>query len=242
MNKRAGDESVAPILGAIAPILGADVLAEALFGVSRRLVLGLFFSHPDESFHMRQIARLLGLGQGALTRELRRLAGAGILLREDRGHQIYYRVNHRCPIYAELQGLMLKTVGLADVLRASLAQVAERVVVAFVYGSVARGAAGVGSDVDVMVVGSVGFDEVVAALNPAQQTLGREINPTVYAPEEFRHKLAEGSHFLTSVLHDPKIFMIGGEHELERLAETRPTDGAPDQPTRDRRPAGSGGP
>jgi len=212
----------APNMGANAPILGATgettSLADALFGKTRRAVLGLLFGHPDEGFYMRQIARILNLGQGALLRELQRLAAAGILLREAQGRQVYYRANKACPIYTDLQGLLLKTVGLADVLRAALAALAERIEVAFVYGSMAKGNAKAVSDVDIMVIGEVTFAEVVAALNPVQDTLRREVNPSVYSAEELKLRARTGNPFLTTVLRDPKLFLIGGEDELGRLA------------------------
>ncbi len=226
MMEREGEKMMnAPNLGAIAPTLGATgcvaSLADALFGKTRRAVLGLLFGHPDEGFYMRQISRILNLGQGALQRELQRLVAAGILLRESHGRQVYYRANKACPIYDDLQGLVLKTAGLADVLRAALAALAERIEVAFVYGSLARGTARATSDVDVMVIGMVTFAEVVAALSPTQDRLRREVNPSVYPPDEARSKALSGSHFLTTVLHEPKLFLIGGDDDLERLV----TDG-----------------
>jgi predicted nucleotidyltransferase len=211
----------APILGANAPILGAvgeeTTLADALFGKTRRVVLGLLFGHPEEGFYMRQISRILNLGQGALLRELQRLTAAGILLREAHGRQVYYRANKACPIYTDLQGLLLKTVGLADVLRAALAPLAEKIEVAFVYGSMAKGTAQAGSDVDVMVIGAASFAEVVAALNATQDTLRREVNPSSYPPEEVRSKFLAGHHFLKAVLSEPKLFLIGDEDDFRRL-------------------------
>jgi len=214
-----------PNIGTNVPILGtmesATPLADALFGKTRRMVLGLLFSHPDEAFYTRQVARILRLGLGALLRELQRLVAAGILLREARGRQVYYRANKACPIYTDLQGLLLKTVGLADVLRTALAALRERIEVAFVYGSIAKGNAKAASDVDIMVIGKVTFAEVVAALNPVQDTLGREVNPSVYSAEELRLRIRTGNPFLATVLRDPKLFLIGDEDELGRLA----TDG-----------------
>jgi predicted nucleotidyltransferase len=217
-----------PKMGTTAPILGTELemvpLAEALFGRTRRAILGLLFSHPDESFYLRQMARLLGLGHGALQRELRGLAAAGILVRERNGQQILYRVNRFCPIYNDLSNLIAKTVGLADVLRAALAALGERIDLAFVYGSLAKGTSKAGSDVDIMVIGFASFSEIVAALSPLQDTLRREISPSVYPPAEFRRKIRDGSHFVTTVLGEPKIMLMGDEDELERLAKAGVAD------------------
>ena len=218
-------DTTVPILGTTVPNLRTaetpTSLADALFGKSRRLVLGLLMGHPDQSFYTRQIARTLHLGLGSLHRELQSLVEAGILLREAHGQQVYYRANTACPIYTDLRGLLIKTTGLGDVLRAALAGLAERIIVAFVYGSLAKGTANGTSDVDVMVIGTVTLGEVAVALNPVQDTLKREVNPSVYPPEEVRSKLQAGNHFLTTVLNEPKLFLIGGENDLERLVAQR---------------------
>jgi len=194
-------------------------MATALFGKARLSVLGLLYSHPDEAFYLREIIRRVGAGQGAVQRELARLTEVGILLRRVDGSQVYYQANKGCPIFNELRGLVIKTVGVIDVLRAGLADLAERTGVAFVYGSTAKGTAKADSDVDILVVGSVTFGEVASALARAQETLQREVNATVYPTAEFQEKLAQGHHFVSQVVREPKLFIIGGEHELEGLAK-----------------------
>jgi predicted nucleotidyltransferase len=194
-----------------------DSLASALLGKTRRAVLAVLFGHPDERFYVRQVVRLVNAGVGTVQRELKRLACAGILKRYQHGNQVYYQANADCPIYAELQGLIIKTVGVADVLRTALASITDRIDVAFVYGSIARSEQRRESDVDVLVIGAVAFGEVVTALGPAQEKLMREINPTVYPRDEFKTKLSEGNHFLRSVVKSPKVFLIGTEDGLRRL-------------------------
>lgn len=215
-------EMVAPDMGANAPDLGADGIdwgaAQALFGQVRLRVLSLLYVHPDESFHMREIARLTNSGQGAVQRELRNLSRAGILMRWQRGRQVYYQANRQNPIFTDLYHLLLKTSGVGDVLRSALADVRDRISAAFVYGSMVKGTAGAKSDVDVMVVGEIELRDLVTILAPVEQVLRREVNPSVYPPAEFRAKLAERSHFLTSVIRGPKVFIIGDEDELARLA------------------------
>jgi hypothetical protein len=116
---------------------------------------------------------------------------------------------------------MVKTTGVADVLRAALAPLAAEIWAAFIYGSVAKLVQRNGSDVDVMVVDEPTFGEVVSALGNAQETLAREVNPTVYSPTEFSSKLKGGHHFLTGVIGSEKLFLIGDEHELARLGAKR---------------------
>jgi predicted nucleotidyltransferase len=191
-------------------------LSAALFGQTRRAVLALLYGHPDEAYYLRQLARLGKLGLGSVQREVKRLAKAGILQRTVRGNQVYYQANPECPVFAELKGLMVKTAGAVDVLHEALSQLGDQIKVAFIYGSMARLQQMNGSDLDLMVVGAVSFGEVVAALNPAQGVVHREINPTVYSAAEFKSKLKARHHFLLSVLRNEKVFVVGDEHELLR--------------------------
>jgi len=200
-------------------IIKTDSLSATLFGKTRRAVLALLYSHVEESFYIRQIARTAGVGLGAVQRELKKLSEAGIIWRTVRGRQIYYQANPECPVYAELKSLVVKTVGVGDVLRAALVPLADRINVAFLFGSMVGGGERSSSDADVMVVGDITFAEVVSVLGRAQETVRREINPLVYPPEEFRFKLAADHHFLKQVLEGSKFFLIGDEYELAKLVE-----------------------
>ena len=202
-------------------VFASSQLSAALFGQTRRAILALLFGHPDQSYYLRQLVRSAGLGLGAAQREVKRLSEAGIIRRTVNGNQVFYQANPDCPIYGELKGLMVKTSGVADVLRAALVPLAGQIRVAFIYGSVAKLAQKSGSDVDVMVVGEPTFGEVVSAVGNAQETLAREVNPTVYSPTEFRSKLKAGHHFLTAVIGSEKLFLIGDERELARLGAKR---------------------
>lgn len=158
---------------------------------------------------MRELVRLAGVGQGAVQREVRRLSDAGILTETHIGNQVHYQANPNCPVFAELHGLILKTAGLADVLREALAPVCGDIDVAFVYGSRARGDAGAASDVDVFVVGDL--DEMVLhrALSRAEEKLGREINYTLMSRCEFGRRRKEKAGFVARVLDGEKIALVG---------------------------------
>ncbi len=197
-------------------------LSDLLFTDYRRRVLGLLLLHPERQSHVREIARLTGTTAGTLHKELSRLAQAGILRRTEQGKQVYYAANRDCPIFEELASILRKTSGLADVLREALAPVAEKLRVALVFGSVAKGTEQAGSDVDVLVVGDVGFADVVRLLHPAQPALGRETNPKVYGADEWRAKLRAGDPFARDVLAKPKIFLIGNDHDLAESAGHQP--------------------
>ena len=193
-------------------------LSSVLFGKTRQAVLALFYLHYDESFYLRQVVRAAGMGQGTVQRELKNLTDAGIIQKTRRGQMVYYQANQACPVFSELRSLVLKTAGLVDVLRNALKSLSKKTKVAFIFGSFASNSAKTGSDVDMMVIGSCAFGEVVDALGKAQEKLGREVNPSVYPADEFKKKVAAGHHFLKTVLAGPKIFLIGDEDELKGLA------------------------
>ncbi len=148
-------------------------------------MLGLLLLRPEGSLHVREIARLAGLTAGTLSRELRMLTEAGLLLREAQGNQVLYRANRASPIYPELAEIFRKTAGLADVVREALATLVEKIVVAFLFGSMAEGTDKSSSDVDLLVVGDAGFSEIVAAAAPLRERLGREVNPVVMTTQGF---------------------------------------------------------
>jgi predicted nucleotidyltransferase len=196
-------------------------LLELLFGAYRRKVLALLLLRPDETFHVREIARLTGVPVGSLHRELRSLADAGLLAREPFGNQVRYRANQGHQVFAELAEIFAKTAGLADVLRDALMPLAGRIELAFVFGSLAQGKQRAVSDVDVFVVADASFAEVVKALSATQPRLGREVNPVVMTRRDVRSKLKAGDRFVARVAREPKIFLMGSEDDFKKLAKDR---------------------
>ena len=191
---------------------------EGLFGHTRSAVLRTLYGRSDESFYLRQLVRAVGTGHGALQRELKRLTDMGLIVRRSQGNQVLFQANAQSPIFSEIKSLITKTVGIHDVIRSSLAPLGAEIRIAFIYGSVARQQERANSDIDLMVLGNIPFGEVVSALGPAQRALGREINPTVFAVDEFRSKLASANHFLRNVMKEKKLFVLGTENELAKLA------------------------
>jgi len=199
---------------------------EILFGNYRRKILALLLMRPDEQFHVREISRLTDIPAGSLHRELKLLAEGELLVRSKSGNQVYYQANRDCQIYPELAGLLRKTAGLADVVRAALVPLHDKIEVAFIFGSIAQGQERTGSDVDLFVIGAVSFAEVVNALADVHQQLGREINPLIMSRAEFNAKREDP--FVLRVMEESKIFVRGDEHDLGQLAENRTTQGAHD--------------
>jgi predicted nucleotidyltransferase len=186
--------------------------AKVLFGADHRRLLGLLYMRPDESFHVREIARLTGADAGNAHRALRKLEQAGLVRAQRSGNQRRYQANPENPIFAELQGIVRKTMGLADVLRDALSPLASRIEQAFVFGSIARGEQGPRSDVDLMVVGDVTYEDVIGAVYPLHESLDREINPIVMTPGEFRER-ARDPGFIQRVLSGPRIDLLGSTHD-----------------------------
>ena len=189
--------------------------ADALFPAVRQRVLAVLFGSPDRSFYANELIALARSGSGAVQRELASLLAAGLITVRDQGNQKHYQANAASPVFAELRGLVLKTVGLADVLRAALAPLEDQVAAAFVYGSVARQQDTAASDVDVLIVSdALGYAEVFGALEGAAQTLGRIINPTLYTRAELARRRAQDNAFVTRVLDQPRIWLMGDEEAL----------------------------
>jgi predicted nucleotidyltransferase len=193
-------------------------MAELVDIVSSRVkaqVLRILFGTTPTELHLRELVRRSGLSIGTVQQELRRLTRIGVVLARRDGNRLYYRSNPDHPLFPELRSLVLKTDGLVGVLEQALAD--EEVQLAFVFGSVASGEAKAESDVDLMIVGSVGLRRVTQLLSGVADRVGREINPHVLTPGEFQARKRRKDHFLSSVLETPKLFVKGNEHDLEAM-------------------------
>ena len=190
-------------------------LANALFPKVRQRVLAVLFGSPGRSFYANEVIALAQSGTGAVQRELATLSEAGLLTVTKQGNQKHYQANASAPVFTELRGLVLKTMGLADVLRAALAPLAAQIEIAFIYGSVARQQDAAHSDVDVMIVSSnLGYGEVFGALETAAVSLSRKVNPTLYTPADWDKRVQHDSAFITRIMQQPKIWLIGNEEQL----------------------------
>lgn len=197
------------------------MLSDVLFGEYRKLVLGLLLLHPGQSYHVRELARLTNTSAGTLHKELSKLSDAGILQSKKIGNQQHYSANVQCPIFEELASIFRKTSGLADVIADALSSVKNQIQLAIVFGSVARGEEQASSDIDVMVIGDIGFGDVVSLLHESQATLKREINSVVYSMDSFKSRVEKNDSFIKEILNKPKLFIIGSEHELRKFTENK---------------------
>ena len=178
-------------------------------------MLGLLFGQPARSFYANEIIGLVGSGSGAVQRELASLTHSGLVTVKAVGNQKHYQANADSPIFEELRGIAQKTIGLADPLREALAPLADQIRAAFVYGSVAKKTDTASSDIDLMLLSdTLSYGDVFLALEAASGMLGRTVNPTILASKEFDARLAAQDSFLSRVLEQPKIWIIGGEGEF----------------------------
>jgi len=190
-------------------------VADALFSGLQQRLLAVLFGQPDRSFYGNELLRLTGTGRGALQRELEKLVSADLVTVTPVGNQKHYQANAAAPIFAELRGIVMKTLGLADVLRTALNAVADRIELAFVFGSVAKGTDTATSDIDLMVVTeTLTYADLFEGLAAAEQVLGRKVNPTLYTSAALAEKVRTENSFVLRVLSQPKIFLIGAEDVL----------------------------
>ena len=191
---------------------------DALLPKTRQGILAATLVQPEKAWYASELAQRLGVPSSSLQRELQDLTEAGILKTHKQGRMVYYQANRESPVFPDLRGLLLKTAGLVDVLAQALKPVASKVTTAFVYGSIASGSEATDSDIDLMVVGEVSPQDLALPLRRARETLGREINPTVYTPAEFGRKRAANDHFLKQVLDKPRLLVLGIKDELGKVA------------------------
>lgn len=231
-----------PILGIIIPNMGRKTngqnqgLAGALFSRVQLRLLGILFGDPGQSLSASDLIRRAKSGSGAVQRELKKLSEAGIVSVTSSGNRKLYQANRQSPIFEELHGLILKTVGLVEPLRRALNAFASEINVAFVYGSVAKGTDTAKSDIDLMIVGDdLSYGEIFAALQEAERTVARTVSPRLMTRREWNGRLLEGESFITRVLQRPKLFVLGTKNELQRIGQSGSHWTAEDRATRSER-------
>jgi DNA-binding transcriptional ArsR family regulator len=192
---------------------------DALMPKTRQEILAATLIQSDRPWYISELARRMGVPPSSLQRELQSLSAAGILKTHRQGRMVYVQANTDSPVFPDLRGLLLKTAGLNDVLADALHPLNGKVQVAFVYGSMASGSEHSDSDIDLMLIGALAPAELAAPLRGARDVLGRDINPLVYSPAEFREKRTAGNPFLTRVLDRPRLFVVGNSHELDTIAD-----------------------
>lgn len=213
---------IIPESGIIIPNMGMSGknpsgIGEALFTKTQRQLLGLLYGNPDKTYYINEIVRIADVGIGTVQRELEKLTSAGLLTVRKIGNQKHYQANAGSPIFQELRGIVLKTFGVSDELRRAMEPLSAKIVVAFIYGSLAKGTDRASSDIDLMIISDeLTYPEVIGVFAEAERSLGRTVNPTLYSPSEIRRKLAEDNRFLKKVTEREKIFLIGSGDDIPK--------------------------
>ncbi len=191
-----------------------------LFSSETRIaLLNRFLMHPGDEFYLRQLSGHFGLSPRLVSLELQNLQSIGLLKKRVSGNQHYYTINQQHLLFNELQRIFIKTVGLKDVIKTYLTPFEKDIHTAFIYGSLAKGNATVESDVDLMIVGDLSTRKFSGSMLKAGQELGRQINFSVFSLDEYKERLRNKDHFVTSVMNDAKIFIIDNTNELKRLVQ-----------------------
>jgi DNA-binding transcriptional ArsR family regulator len=201
------------------------LLAKVLSSRVRAGIFEALFGHAREGIHLRELQRRVGLSLGAVRQDIEKLAEMGLVIRRRDGNRLYYRANESHPIFPDICQMVLKTVGLADVLARALRD--DDIKSAFIFGSVAQGVEKSESDIDLFIVGAIGLRKVSSLLSGIGNRVGREINPHVLTLEELRQRVESNDHLISSVLASPKLFVIGTEHELGTMVGERLVEAAP---------------
>ena len=193
-----------------------DVLAKILSSGVRAEIFRVLFGLSTEELHMREIQRRSGFAIGTIQTELRKLLGLDLVQKRRDGNRAYFSANREHPLFIDIHKLVLKTAGLVDVLKNALSA-NEKIRLAFVFGSVARGEEKVGSDVDLVIIGDIGLREISRHLSGTADLIGREINPHIYTEEDFSEGSKSGEHFISRLIDESKLFIIGNEDDLEAM-------------------------
>lgn len=195
-------------------------MIETLFSsIARVEILKLFLFNPDNSFFQRQISSLTHQSIRGVQREVEKLEKLSLLEKSIQGNRIYYRTNKKCPIFEDLKNIIFKSTGIAIVLQEHL-KIFNTIKIAFIYGSYARGEEQLSSDIDLLVIGSISSKDLSSALSRVKKELIREINYFVFPLQEYKKRIRQNDHFLTSVLKDKKIFIVGDENDLITVSKS----------------------
>ena len=212
---------IVPDSGMILPEMGRistpprKGLADALFTPVQQRVLGLLFGQPERRFQSGELIRLAASGTGAVHRQLARLADAGLVTVTRTGNQKHYQARENSPVFAELHGLVVKTVGLVEPIRRALAPFAPHIRAAFVFGSIAKRTETASSDIDLLILSeTLAYSDLFDALQAAEAVLARSVNPTVFTIAEWHLRRAEADSFASRIASQPRIFVIGGDDDL----------------------------
>lgn len=197
--------------------MNAVSIGDALFTKTQQSILGLLYANSNKRYYTNEILRITSMGTGTITRELQKMVAAELLTSTKDGNQNYYQANKDNPIFNELVGIVRKTFGMAEVIQQACMPMQEDIEYAFIYGSIAKGEDTANSDIDLLIISELTFAEVMNNLAQAEQTLARKINPSIYTKKQIKTKIKQKNSFVTRILDQPKLWVLGTEDELRKF-------------------------
>lgn len=192
-----------------------NTLSLILSSKVRAEIFRILFGIETKELHLREIERKTGFAIGTVRQETSKLLKIGLINKRKDGNRTYFSANRNHPIFNEIHNIVLKTSGLADVLRNSLDH--SSIQFAFIFGSLANGTESPESDIDLFIIGTLGLRAVSKFLKEPSNKFGREINTITMTEKEFIELKMKKDHFVSKVLDSQKIMIIGTENELEKL-------------------------
>lgn len=186
------------------------------FTKNQTLILEIFFNHPEKSYYLRELARLIGKEPGVFQRDINKLVEKGILNSQYQARSRFFQLNKKHPLYRELKSVFLKTVGVVGKLKEILKDI-QGIKTAFIFGSFAKEKEDSFSDIDLMLVGKPDEDLLISGISKLEGQIEREINYHIFSPRDWQKKLKEKNSFLENILSQPKIFLIGKKDDLPRI-------------------------
>jgi DNA-binding transcriptional ArsR family regulator len=193
-------------------------IMDAIISKTKQKILSATLLKPDKWWYLSDLAKNLKTSPSSFQRDLLKLTDADVLEKRQEGNRTYYRANTDCPIFSELQSILIKTVGIRDQLASALQPLLQQIHTVFIYGSIARKEEMSTSDVDIMIIGKIKLTDVVLKLKQVEKIIDREVNPTVYQINEFKKGLIDKSNFLMEVMEGEKVFIIGNENKLAEIS------------------------
>jgi len=192
--------------------------ADILFSKTRQSILALLYLNPEKNFYTNEIIRHAQCGTGAVQRELQKLCEVYLITTTQVGNQKQYKANPSSPLFTDLQNIIIKTFGLANILKEALCSVNKQIIIAFIYGSIATNNINAKSDIDLMIISdTLSYADIFPLLTQPEEKLGRPINPTFYSKKDWKKKRDTKNNFIASIIEKPKVFLIGDQDDLNKL-------------------------
>lgn len=186
------------------------------FTKNQILILEVFFNHPERSYYLRELGRIVNKEPGVFQKDINNLVQQGTLISEYRANSRYFKLNQAHPLYRELKSIFFKTLGAEGKLKKILNNI-SRIKLAFIFGSLAQKKEDYLSDIDLMIIGNPDEDILISKINWLEGRLDREINYHIFSIKDWQKNLKNKDSFLENIVSKPKIFLVGDENEFSKL-------------------------